>query len=283
MTYINNIMINKLKLFGLKQIIIEYLRLVFRKFNLDVRRIDANQKKLIYKFLRKIFIIDSGHKLVRIGKNGDGGYLMPSILKQIDYCFSAGVGKITSFEDHLLQYKIKSFLADGTVNYNGPHDFLKKNINHYNDKKNITLDVWINKKLKNKVNNNLLLQMDIEGAEIETLYQTDIEILKRFKCIIIEFHNFDYIVNSLGLKIYSQIFSKILKNHLTVHIHPNNSNFSTLINGCKIPKIMEFTFINKNIIKYSKPITYKLPHELDQKNNINLEELILPKIFYTKI
>ena len=77
----------------------------------------ANQF-LLKKFLDKIFIYDYGYNLIRIGSNSDGGYLVPNILDNISYCFSPGVGKLTKFEDHLLKYKIKSFLADGQVNNN---------------------------------------------------------------------------------------------------------------------------------------------------------------------
>ena len=51
-------------------------------------------------------------ELIRVGSDGDGGYLLPDILKNISYCFSAGVGEISKFEKHLSQnYKIKSFMA----------------------------------------------------------------------------------------------------------------------------------------------------------------------------
>jgi hypothetical protein len=126
-----------------------------RKLKQLVKNIFLNKKfslkkfeqKKVENFLKKIKIIDSGHKLIRIGENTDGGYLLPNILEQIEYCFSPGVGNSVTFEDHLLKYNIKSFLADGTVNYNGKHDFIKKNLNSFNDEKNITLESWINEKL----------------------------------------------------------------------------------------------------------------------------------------
>lgn len=126
-----------------------------KKFNQLIKKIflsknlklsGFNQDK-VKGFLKKIKIIDSGHELIRIGANTDGGYLLPDIIDQVEYCFSPGVGNSDSFENHLLKYNIKSFLADGTVNYNGEHDFIKKNLNSFNDDKNITLEDWINEKL----------------------------------------------------------------------------------------------------------------------------------------
>lgn len=55
--------------------------------------------------------------LIRMGDKSDGGYLVPNILNNIDYCFSPGVGDKSTFEYDLTQkYNIKVFLADGSVN-----------------------------------------------------------------------------------------------------------------------------------------------------------------------
>ena len=260
---------------------INYLiKKTFFKFNLILNKYNYNTKKLVDQFLNKIKIIDSGHKLIRIGADYDGGYLIPDILDQIEYCFSPGVGNTSSFEDHLSRFKIQSFLADGTVNYNEKHNFIKKNLNSFNDENNITLETWVNDKIKDKSNDKLLLQMDIEGSEIEVLYKSDINFLERFKCIIIEFHHFTEIINLLGLKIYSDIFNKILKTHYICHIHPNNSAGSTFINGTKIPDVLEITFINKKIAKYVKKIEYNLPHELDRNCVKNNRPIECPKLFY---
>ena len=202
---------NKLNIKNLKLLTNEYIKDFFLRFNLILNKYGKNQKKLISDFLKKIKIIDSGYDLIRIGADSDGGYLVPDILDQIEYCFSPGVGPTSTFEDNLSNFNIKSYLADGTVDYSGMHDFIKKNLNSFNDEKNITLDAWINEKVKDQSNNKLLLQMDIESSEIGTLYKVEMKTLDRFKCIVIEFHNFLSILTFFGLKIYSDIFDKILK------------------------------------------------------------------------
>jgi hypothetical protein len=238
-----------------------------------------NEKKVL-EFLKKIKIIDSGHKLIRIGSSSDGGYLIPNILDQIEFCFSPGVGNSTTFENHLLNYNIKSFLADNTVDYFGEHNFIKKNLNSFSDEKNITLEDWVNEKLSSRSNNNLLLQMDIEGSEIECLYNSSINCLDRFKIIIIEFHHFHYILNYLGLKIYNDLFDKILKTHHIVHIHPNNVGPTLNICNNEITNGYEITFINKKDCKYVKKINYSFPHKYDYKNVSSLPDVKCPKIFY---
>lgn len=122
--------------------------------------------------------------------------------------------------------------------------------------------------------------MDIEGSEIEVLYNISQECLDRFKIIIIEFHHFDEIFTSLGLKIYNDIFNKILKTHNIVHIHPNNFSYTLDFLNNKISGLYEITFINKKDCKYEKKIKYNLPHRLDSKNFPSLIDIKCPEIFY---
>lgn len=256
------------------------LRSFFLKAGINIYQVKSDHKKKIDKFLKSIKIIDSGYNLIRIGSSGDGGYLIPDIINEIDYCFSPGVGKLCSFEDHLKKLGIKSYLLDGTVDFDGPHDFTKKNLSSLDKDDQITLSTWINSKVELS-NNRLILQMDIEGSEIAIIYECTIQILNRFQCIVIEFHNFFDIFSRLGLKIYKDIFQKLLVNHSIVHIHANTSSSVIEINGIHLPNVMEFTFINNKLIKYKKKISHSIPHLLDTKNslkdNINV---VCPKIFY---
>jgi hypothetical protein len=256
----------------------QILRNFFSYFNIYINRINKKKHNLIKLFFKKIFIIDSGYELVRIGNNSDGGYLVPKVLNKINYCFSAGVGYNTSFEDDLLNYDIKSFLLDGTVNYKGPHNFIKKNLGHLNDINTTTLKKWINSK-NLKRTSKLMLKLDIEGSEVEVISQVENNILNKFNIIIIEFHHFKDLTSEIGINIYSHIFDKILRNHLIVHMHSNNSNYQ-LINNKKITYGIEFTFINKKIIKKKAKIKHSLPHILDRKCEEKMSEVKIPEIFY---
>lgn len=265
-----------------KMSLIQYLKTFIKNFFLkNSIFIGRYRYSKVDELLKKIKIIDSGHELVRVGREGDGGYLVPNILSSIEYSFSPGVGNSISFDNDLKKYNIKSFLLDGTIDSIEDFDFIKKNINSYNDKNNITLDKFLDLKLQSKSNNKLILQMDVEGAEIEMLYSTSIETLCRFKIIIIEFHHFFEIITPMGLKVYNDIFDKLLINHRIVHIHPNNQDGITLnINNYKISNGYNFTFINKKDCKFMKKINYELPHKLDFRSNANLPEVKIPEIFY---
>ena len=54
--------------------------------------------------------------LIRIGGDGDGGYLLPNVLDDVSYCFSPGVDYTANFEKELSEkFNIKSFMADASV------------------------------------------------------------------------------------------------------------------------------------------------------------------------
>jgi hypothetical protein len=92
----------------------------------------------------------SGHELVRIGSDHDGGYLVPNALQGIGACFSPGVASNCSFESDLAGKGIKCFLADNSVDappeYNENFVFIKKHLGSFNSSKTITLSDWIDEK-----------------------------------------------------------------------------------------------------------------------------------------
>jgi hypothetical protein len=51
--------------------------------------------------LSALWPVDTGHKLIRVGGELDGGYLVPDDLDGIVACFSPGVGGSASFEADL--------------------------------------------------------------------------------------------------------------------------------------------------------------------------------------
>jgi hypothetical protein len=65
--------------------------------------------------IRKLRPQNCGRPLIRLGGDGDGGYLLPDDLEGIQYCFSPGVGATMDFENDLATLNIKSFLADPSI------------------------------------------------------------------------------------------------------------------------------------------------------------------------
>ena len=273
-----------ISIFELYPGIIIILNIILKKIKINYC-ITTCYKKDLKNLIKKIFIYDVGYPLTRIGSKKDGGYLVPKILNKIRYCFSPGVGQSFAFEKNLKKYKIHSFLADNTVedpsSLYDKYDFVKKNLNSHNDKNNITLENWINNKVKNKKEQNrLLLQMDIEGSEIKIINQSNDSVLKKFSILIIEVHYLNALYTKSGLKLFDKFFSKILKNFFIYHMHANNCCGVNKIHQYNIPTVIEFGFINNDLIKFKKLLKYKLPHKLDYKCVADKKDIKISSLFY---
>jgi len=258
--------------------LITLINLLFYKLNWHFSIKTSNDDD-IKNFLKKIKIKKSKSKLIRVGGRLDGSYMVPAIIKKMNICFSPGVGNVTNFEDNLKKFGVKSFLIDGTLKKISKnvkkYDFIEKNLNTFNDNKNITLKTWLNKKkIKKK---KLILQMDIEGFEKIILENVSTKILNKFEIIIIEFHYFNYVLTSSGLKNFNKIFNKILNLFDICYINPNNCCGYFKSSNIKVPNVLEFTFIKKkystNKIQLSKNVKTSF------KNNKYKTHLKLPKIF----
>ena len=221
--------------------------------------------------------------LIRIGDDKDGGYLVPKILNNVEYCFSIGVGKSSSFEKNLEKYNIKSFLADKTVdkpaiklsNYN----FDKKNIHSYSKNEHININDWLLSKINNNNFHKSILQIDTDGFEYESILALDEKILSELQLIIIEFHGLELAGNENFNFILNSVLTKINLFHTSVHIHPNNCCGVHRVGKYNFPSVLEATFLNKKLINKKKPIDL-LPHKLDKKNVDKKNDILLQDYWF---
>ena len=247
----------------------------------------AVEKEKVVELIERLHPVRTQFELIRLGPNKDGGYLVPNCLEDIVACFSPGVAKVSEFEHDCLQRGMKIFMADKSVekpNWDvaeDRYDFQKKFIGCTNNEEFMTLDTWVDSTgLPNDAE--LLLQMDIEGGEYATLMNASDELMKRFKVVVIEFHRLQHLWNRGFFMIAETVFKKLLQTHICVHLHPNNfggterSVFSQ--NGVDIPKVMEFSFVRKDIAEI-KGYATQFPHSLDF-DNTRKAHYPLPKMWY---
>ena len=209
--------------------------------------------------------------LIRVGPEGDGGYLIPDVIHSIDACFSPGVGSSSGFEEELWKIAgVPTFLADATVTH--PNvlpsgvKFIPAMIGASPDNRYLTLSAWVDQSV-NDSDVNLLLQMDIEGGEYNVLAYEDSAFLRRFSVMVIEFHSLSRLHESWTNTALTGIFSKLLRDFVVVHAHPNNCCPAVTIQGISVPEVLEVTFLRRDLLPNlasSKPIV--LPHALDNDN-----------------
>lgn len=231
---------------------------------------------------RVLSVYDIPNKLIRIGPNEDGGYIIADGF-EYDLFISCGVACDIRFEDDFLDnYNIKCLAFDGTINTFPSHknnmEWIPKNIGYLNTEKSTDLKEYIQNKKK------IFLKMDIEGSEFNWLDSMSEVDLDCFSQIVLEVHwPFDiYRMNML---------KKLNKTHHIIHIHGNNycdrdiskhlpsgrtydgtvTIDNSALSPIKLPEVFEVTYVNKKLCNDSlvemKEIQF--PTILDYPNNPN--------------
>jgi len=231
--------------------------------------------------VRSLHPVDSGVELIRMGPEGDGGYLLPDDLEGIEYCFSPGVSTESGFEAALAQRGLHVYLADFSVDEPAESHpnfvFDKKFVGALSNETFMTLDDWKDGEIPG-YEDDLILQMDIEGAEFETLLSASSQLLSQFRIMIIEFHYLQELFNKPFFVLASKVFQKLLQTHSVVHIHPNNCCGSIKSHGLEIPRVAELTFHRNDRFERA---SYRqvFPHPLDS-DNTRKSTLVLPECWY---
>ena len=231
--------------------------------------------------IRLLRPLDSGVALIRVGPDGDGGYLIPDDLDGIEHAFSPGVATQSGFEAALAARGIGVFLADFSVA--GPAEphpafvFDKKFVGALSNDVYMTLDDWKRARIGDH-RGDLLLQMDIEGAEFETLLSASADLLAQFRIMNIEFHSLQELFNRPYFELASRVFRKLLQTHGVVHIHPNNCCGSIKSGGLEVPRVAELTFYRHDRFR-ARAYCTAFPHALD-RDNTRKPTLVLPECWY---
>ena len=224
----------------------------------------------------------SPFRLIRIGGWRDGAYLIPDDLDGIEACFSPGVSNSKNFEDDLTDvYGIKCHMCDYSSDVTELKTPLREKMQTFKKKwldidcspNNTSLEDWI-EELSPVATRDLLLQMDIEGAEYRNLLNCKDSVLKRFRIIVLELHGLGIVNNAVKFeKNLRPLLRKIDKNFVCVHAHPNNygGDFMLADTGFNIPNLVELTFLRKDrfdrvkVSDLHKPL---IPHPLDISFNV---------------
>ncbi|HEY1063022.1 MAG TPA: FkbM family methyltransferase [Daejeonella sp.] len=212
---------------------------------------EKTNKQEVLSLIEKLHPKKTKKPLIRMGPNGDGGYLLPDDLENIEACFSPGVDQVSGFEEDCSRAGMKLFLADKSVDFppiNLPKEkfnFIKKFIGYTQNEDYITMDEWV-RQANLKEDSDLLLQMDIEGFEYFTFINMTLALQKRFRIIVIELHSLHKLWEEEFFKLASSALGKILETHTCVHIHPNNCCGVDNKRGVKTPRLAEFTFLRND-------------------------------------
>lgn len=242
----------------------------------------ATSKDRMQELLHTLRPVEAPMGLRRLGQQTDGGYLVPDDLETLRGCYSPGVSASSDFEVECAELGMDVYLADRTVDGPASHHqrfhFTKKHLGAYNNAFSMTFDHWVDATRPNQ-EDDLMLQMDIEGCEYEVILNMSHRHIKQMRIMVIEFHHLDQLWCEPFFNIAKEVFAKILDTHKCVHIHPNNFVPCTSRQGIEIPPLMEFTFLRQDRLQGDEIQCSRYPHPLD-KDNTSKPSIILPSCWH---
>lgn len=220
------------------------------------------------------------HPLIRLGGTSNSAYLLPDDLEGIAASFSPGVGQAMGLDLDIMARGIPTFLADASVDgLPAEHPlahFDRLFIGPRTGARFVTLDDWIGRNAPSE--GDLLLQMDIEGAEWAALDVTRTETLARCRIILIELHQLQRIFLPRVHALYHRALEKLTRNHAVVHIHPNNAAAPVRAGGFCIPPVIEVTLLRRDRFRQAEPET-RFPHPLDRTTTTLRPDYPLPRFW----
>ena len=216
------------------------------------------------------------NKFIRLGKKYDGGYVLLDDFSEDMHVYSFGIAQDVSFEKELAERGLQIFMHDHTIaNLPEQHTnfhFNKVGISHIDELENHKLSMkTLLEQNGDLENHNLILKMDVEGAEWDFITHTPTKILSQFRQITLELHRLTDI--SQREKILSAL-NKLNETHQAVWIHANNFGLIEIAEGAEVPAYIEITYLNK--AKYQTVSgSCCFPLDIDQPDCPYIEEYIL--------
>ncbi|WCT74846.1 hypothetical protein PQ455_06405 [Sphingomonas naphthae] len=220
-----------------------------------------------------------GFEKIRVGASDDGGYVMIDDFRPDMPCYSIGVGGDVSWDWDLANLGLSIFQYDHTVA--GPP------LSHPNftfHKFGISDDPdWSDdlKGLEEILHDNghaesteIILKIDIEGAEWNILDRLPEHFLGRFRQIVCEFHWLDNLIHADFRERALRVFEALAASHGVVHIHANNFAPLGIVEGVPIAGVIEVTFAARSRYDLIESLEI-FPTPLDKANNPQRPDIFL--------
>jgi len=218
--------------------------------------------------------------LIRLGSKHDGGYLIPDDLDGIGYAISPGVGPVVDFDADLAARGIDVIMLDASVK--GPP--IRSDRFHF---KPVFLDSFVSESTTTidaevaalPPDVDLLLEMDIEGAEWKVIHSMSEAAQRRFRIMAIEFHPLTEAAHRWRLPDFESGIRKLLTTHRIVHVHLNNASSAVRLGGHRVADAIEVTFHRRDRSAAHPGERVSLPHPLDTVNLPILPDIRPPRIW----
>jgi hypothetical protein len=209
-----------------------------------------------------------GFDKVRLGRDGDGGYVLLDDFADVSAALSLGINDDCSWDMDIAGRGIDVYQYDHTVDgppmTNARFRFAKKKIAAVMSGQSETLGSALAKLPAPDVGH-VILKIDIEDSEWEVFDAATIKELARFSQIVGEFHGFSNALDATWRDTAHRVMTKLRSVFEVVHVHGNNHAPFHIVANIAIPESIELTFANRTI--YTCQETNEVfPTPIDQPN-----------------
>jgi len=242
-------------------------------------------EKVVNELLDLLAPCPSKSPLRLIGSQGDGGYFMTDFdIKQAQFLVSGGIETNNEFEYELAELGIEGLQIDNSIDYppkvHKNLKFIRATLG-LGENQSFSIDAY----LDSVESKNILLKLDIEGAELDVINGIKSHNLEKVHAAVIEFHDLDYLfLNSYRTKLLETLNHLKEAGLVPCFISPNNVTSAEIIGGILIPRNIEITFTRRNRVKNKfsmkdfEPIIKKQKKNLNGISSININHIILRRV-----
>lgn len=155
--------------------------------------------------------------------------------------------------------------------------FFREGIGRVRDKKKSldTLENFVRRNHHERTRN-MILKMDVEGAEWDFLSTVQENYLDKFDQMVFEFHHLIRPKSFSEMAKTIEHLQKINKTHQLIHLHGNNFGAQLKIEDLGIfPDTLELTYLRKDKYSFEDDENISLPIDLDQPCASGFKEIPL--------
>jgi hypothetical protein len=225
---------------------------------------------------------DIDKRKVRWGSGADGGYIFAEGISNTQPVLSLGIGWNCDLDFEFAERGHPVAMYDPTIE-STPRDhenflFSRQGVAGTDSADGVYLSLesmlrkqgWWGR-------NDVILKMDVEGAELDALVTTSQNTMMHFEQIVMELHWLTHLTNVAFRKKYIAALSTLIENFTIFHVHANNCASVQIVGGAiledfepigglPVVDVIELSLIRTDRIKRSESATF-YPTPLDYPNH----------------
>jgi hypothetical protein len=190
----------------------------------------------------------------RVGWARDGGYVLLDDFDDVGAVYSIGIGGQVSFDETLANVGKHIFMFDHTIERlpveHANFHFFREGVGAANDEAAaiFTLENLV-RRHGHAGRADLLLKMDVEGAELDIFPAVSRETLRHFRQIVFEVHGLLGLGDPAFRAKFVAALSRINSEFTLFHVHANNYGNIGFVDGFAVADVIELSYVRSDLVE----------------------------------